>query len=245
MENQSIQDRIFGKLLEMIKSRKFKPGDKLPSEMMLARKFRVSRSTIREALGQLQSRGIIEIRPRSGSYVRTVSGDPIGAPLHHLLSFDQNKLWELLEVRKHVEAGAAELAAIRRTESELKDFKEILDFLENSYRDENLDEEVEKAYGRFFKNLSRTSHNTLFTHIMDSIGDLSRSALPFSRVKLQQLPHTRDVILQQLHQIVDAIEAMDAEGARRAVNEHIEFVEKALRDVLGYKDLNILAREEY
>lgn len=245
MDNQRIQDRVIDQLLELIKTNGYKPGDKLPAEISLARNYGVSRSSIREALGQLESRGIIEIRARSGSYVQSLHDDPIGTPLQHLLSFDQNKLWELLEVRKHVEAGAAELAAIRRNNAEIEEFREILGVLDKAHRENRLDEDVEKAYGRFFKNLSAASHNTLFTHFMDSIGDLSRSALPFSRVKLQQLPNTREVILEQLHQITDAIQSRDAGKARMSVIEHIEFVEKSLRDVLGYKDLNLLVREEY
>ncbi len=213
--------------------------------MTLARRFGVSRSSVREAISQMQSRGILEVRPRSGSYIRAVTDDPVGAPLQQLLSFDHNKMWELLEVRKHVEAAAAELSAIRRTETDVRSLREILDFLDQAHRENRFDEEVEKAYGRFFKNLSGASGNTLFTHLMDSIGDLSRSALPFSRVKLQQFPHTKDVILEQLHRIAGAIESRDAEAARTAVNEHIEFVEKSLRDVLGYKDLNKLARQEF
>lgn len=244
MENPSLQNRIIERLLELIKEDQLEPGDKIPSEVALARRFGVSRSSIREAISQLQTRGVLEVRPRSGSYLRALTDDPVGAPLQQLLSFDHNKMWELLEVRKHLEAAAAELTAIRRTESDVRTFREILEFLDEAHRYKRFDEEVEKAYGRFFKNLSGASGNTLFTHLMDSIGDLSRSALPFSRVKLQQLPHTKDVILEQLHRISGAIEARDAMAARSAVIEHIEFVEKSLRDVLGYKDLNTLARQE-
>ncbi len=245
MNNPSLQNRIIDRLLELIKEDKLEPGDKLPSELTLARKFRVSRSSIREAISQLQSRGILEVRPRSGSYVRAITDDPVGPPLQQMLSFDHNKMWELLEVRKHLEAAAAELSAIRRTGTDMEEFREVLRFLDEAHRNNRFDEDVEKAYGRFFKNLSSSSGNTLFTHLMDSIGDLSRSALPFSRVKLQHLPHTKDVILDQLHRIAGAIKSRDAEAARTAVIEHIEFVEKSLRDVLGYKDLNVLAREEF
>ena len=63
MKNASskrLSEVIFNKLVERIKNDKYKVGDKLPSESVLAKEFEVSRYPIREALSKLASAGYIE-----------------------------------------------------------------------------------------------------------------------------------------------------------------------------------------
>jgi DNA-binding LacI/PurR family transcriptional regulator len=66
-------------LQEEIRNGKFKPGDKLPSEAALVKRFRTSRITVGRALRELQTKGSIERRAGSGSYVS--ERDPASLPL--------------------------------------------------------------------------------------------------------------------------------------------------------------------
>lgn len=97
-------------------------GEKLPTESTLMERHSVSRSTIREAMKILQAENIVEIRHGRGSFVAANTGrsnDPLG------LSFaDSSKLLpDLMEVRLLMEPSIAEIAAVRRTESDLEEME--------------------------------------------------------------------------------------------------------------------------
>src|SRR5829696_4526303 len=69
----SLQEQVGLRIEEMITSGQLQIGDRLPSEIEMARQFDVHRSTVREALRVLAQRGLIEMRVGSGSYVSRVS----------------------------------------------------------------------------------------------------------------------------------------------------------------------------
>ena len=85
----------------------------------------------------------------------------------------------------------------------------------------------------FLSNHLYGAENTLFSHFIESITDMVRRALPFSRIKLESIPQSRETIIGQLIQIVNAIEAQNPSEARMHVIDHIEYVEKSLRKVMG------------
>lgn len=230
----SVTEKIIDRMIELISAGTFQPGEKLPSEKDLAKKLLVSRPSLREALTILQARGLLEIKPRSGTYVRSATPSQFREMMEHLLEFEPEKMWELLEIRKFMDSAAAELAALRRTKEELAEFKHLLNQVTSVITKKSEKEiEVEKAYGRFFKHLALSSHNMLFSHFIESIADMVRKALPFSRIKLESIPNSRDTIIAQLFQLVDAIEKQIPSEARSVVIDHIEYVEKSLRKVMG------------
>lgn len=240
----SVTDKIVDRLVELISKGTFQPGDKLPSEKHLAKALAVSRPSLREALNILQARGLLEIKPRSGTYVRSATPNRFREPLEQMLEFEPNKMWELLEIRKYMDSAAAELAAIRRTDEDLASFKTLIrevSMIIHSKRDHHPD--VEKAYGHFFRQLSISSHNTLFSHFIDSISDMVRKALPFSRMKLESIPKSKETIVEQLYALVRAIEDQKPEAARQLVIQHIEYVEHSLRKVIGHGNNRFLQKE--
>ena len=118
---QVVAEQIRGSIIET----GLEAGDKLPTETTLMNRYAVSRSTIREAMKILQAENIVEIRHGCGSFVASrpgLSKDPLG------LSFaDQGKLLpDLMEVRLLMEPSIAEIAAVRRTESDLQEMEKYL-----------------------------------------------------------------------------------------------------------------------
>jgi GntR family transcriptional repressor for pyruvate dehydrogenase complex len=104
-------------------------GQKLPTEKELSDKFLVSRSTIREAMRILETGNIVEIRHGLGSFVALNTGlskDPLG------LSFaNQSRILpELMEVRLIMEPNIARIAALRRTEKDIKIMSALIDEME-------------------------------------------------------------------------------------------------------------------
>jgi len=67
-----VQKQIILKLKDLINYKNFEPGDKLPSERMLADKFGVTRSNLREALQKLEFYGLVKSIPQSGTFVADI-----------------------------------------------------------------------------------------------------------------------------------------------------------------------------
>ena len=67
--NNALSVRIADRLSEMIVHGRFAPGDKLPNEPALAEELNISRTTLREALRILSTRGLVEVRRGVGTFV--------------------------------------------------------------------------------------------------------------------------------------------------------------------------------
>ena len=113
---QSIHDEVF------------KPGEKIPSERELVEQFQVSRVTIREALRNLQSSGLISIRRgiRAGAYVSELTSDPITENFQNLIRLGRIDYSHLIDARLYIEPRAAEMAAEYRSDKDVKHLKNLL-----------------------------------------------------------------------------------------------------------------------
>ena len=76
-KNVKISYKVVEQFKKLIAEGKLQPGQRLPTEKELAETLRVSRPTLREALTVLEAIGYIEIRPREGSFVRTMIPSPL------------------------------------------------------------------------------------------------------------------------------------------------------------------------
>jgi len=107
----------------------FKPGEKLPSERELVDQFQVSRVTIREALRNLQSAGLIEIRRgiNAGAYVSEPNSDPITENFRNLIHMGRIGFSHLIDARLYIEPRASEIAAKYATEKDIDRLRQVLD----------------------------------------------------------------------------------------------------------------------
>src|SRR5579875_2420136 len=113
--------KVAAAIAERILSRELREGERLPPETELARQFGVNRSTVREALRELESGGLLERRP--GSKLMTVS-----RPQHRAVARDVSRalalhdvtFFEVWEALTQLEPPMAGIAAANRTESDLE-----------------------------------------------------------------------------------------------------------------------------
>lgn len=206
------------------------PGERLPSEKDLALELGVSRPTVRQALGALAAKGMVEARPRSGTYVR--SAVPAGNPeaILGLIEVDPGKIWELLEIRRVIDAEAAALAAKRRSVLHLSALRDLAREVEGLGPEGLIRHKAGgRAYVRFFSLIAASTGNTLFEHLRETIDSLVRGALPASRSRLARIPGSGAGIHRELLAILEAIEKGDPALARRRVVGHINGLENLLR----------------
>src|SRR5437870_13851347 len=86
IKSTRIYQEIVRQVTQPIAEGRLKSGDQLPPERDLAEKFVVSRTSAREALRALESRGFVEIRPGEGTFVREMSVDSLVGPLALLMT---------------------------------------------------------------------------------------------------------------------------------------------------------------
>src|SRR5512138_2957949 len=116
----TLAEQVTDNLLSFIEAQHLKPNDLLPSETSLAGSFGVSRPVIREALKNLEGKGIIEIVNGKGALVRPIDSNPLRLFFQRAMQFERNTMLELMEVRKGLEVEAAVLAATRRQPQDIE-----------------------------------------------------------------------------------------------------------------------------
>jgi GntR family transcriptional repressor for pyruvate dehydrogenase complex len=126
-ENQDIQKEIISNIRELISYKNLEPGDKLPSERMLSEKFGVSRSNLREAIQKLEFYGILNSKPQSGTFIANIGAIAMDGMLEDILRLEEPDFKSLVETRILLELKTVRLAALRRTDEDLKLLKEALD----------------------------------------------------------------------------------------------------------------------
>lgn len=125
-DNREVQDFIITKIQELINYKNLEPGDKLPSERMLAEKFGVSRSNLREAIQKLEFYGLLKSKPQSGTFVAQIGQVAMNGMIDDILRLEDPDFRSLVETRILLELKTVRLAATRRTEKDLKNMENAL-----------------------------------------------------------------------------------------------------------------------
>jgi len=228
----SVRRQVADHLARLIASGALAPGERLPGETVLARRLGVSRPTVHEALQELRDRGLLEIRPRSGTYVRQPEPTEAGDLLEGLLSLDRRDLWEVLEIRRILDPETAALAARRRTRDDLSELAAIVEPLRGLSGGRLMRRKgAAKTYGRFFARLAQATHNRLVTRLTEAVAGMLRDALAYSRLRLTGRPRAVETFRDQMLTIYEAVERQDEAEARRTTAAHVQLVERTLRDL--------------
>ncbi len=246
-KNIKISHKVVEQFKKLIHEGKLQPGQRLPTEKELAKTLRVSRPTLREALTVLEAIGYVEIRPREGTFVRTMIPTPMREPLLSMLERNPEKIFELFEVRRHLDPEGAALAAQRATERERAQLRELLEQAKAMVSGGRsiFSPEVVDLYARTFFRIAEATHNSIYAYLMRMLWTMVEGAFSFSREKLAFAPRIFGKLFKQYVAIVEAVIAGDPARARRAVAQHLDFGVRELQRVLAEeKALAESTREE-
>jgi GntR family transcriptional regulator, transcriptional repressor for pyruvate dehydrogenase complex len=218
---QKTYELVEERLLDLITAGRLEPGDGIPSERELAQLYGVGRSSIREALRMLESKGVIR---SSGSASFTVAefGNALNHSLDFLVSVDQADFSELFEVRHMLEAEAAALAASRHLASDAEEMARQTEAMEAGLSSEH---DFITADLRFHLAIAQATRNRLIVHLMHAI----RSQLQRSLATSFHVPGSPEHAIEMHRLILEAIAAGKPDEARRRMHEHVSRVEEATR----------------
>lgn len=230
IERRKLYELIADQLLLEISERRIQPGDPIPTERELTRLFRAGRSSVREALRMLESRGIITA-VGSGSFAVAGYANPLNSSLRLLLSLDQATMHDIYELRRILEGEAAALAAVRRTDAHVALMGEAIDEMERGLAAVGAERAELYIDGdlRFHLAIAEATQNGLLLHSMRALRDVIRRAL----TSIFTIPASPERSNEQHRRIHDAIAAGDAGAARAAMLEHLGRVESDVRRALA------------
>ena len=203
--------RIADELTEMIAQGEFRPGDKLPNEPELSRRMQVSRTTLREALRILTTRGLVEVRRGIGTFV-TVSRS-IHADYNVLKIQDTNvNSKDLYEMRLMFEPHAAYYAAIRASDDELSTIFRYGELTEHMIRERNPQWDE-----KFHNSIASATHNPFITALLP----IFNRAIHHGILLAAEAPQVAEMTLHDHRVLMQYLKDRNPEGAKTAMYLHI------------------------
>jgi len=223
-----VSDEIIQQIKILIGQGKLKPGDRLPPERDLGKEFGVSRPSLREALNSLVAMGFLEVKGKR-TFIKSVASESMQNPLSLLIKADTQKIFDLIEVRKAIEAWGAFLAAQRATEEDIQQLANIIEAMKKAFEEKR---SWEKQDADFHLGIAQATHNTIQTHVMSTIYDLLRESVAKvfkDRSKVKKL-------LDHHYRIFSAIKNHSPDKARERTLEHLNYVESEVKASTSLKE---------
>lgn len=199
---ESIRRRTFDSLFNAILNGYFKPGERLV-ERELCERTGVSRSSVREALRQLESEGLVEIVPNRGPIVATM---------------DAASARDIYEMREAIEGKAADLFIERASEADVAGVQKTLTRSIEAARRRDVQEMLD-ASAEFSQLLFEGCGNTMFAALYRNL----KARLSFLRIATAHGQSDEDLegVVQRLEAIRDAIGRRDGAATTAACVERI------------------------
>ena len=218
-----------------------RPGERLPSERELADQMQISRPSLREAVAELQTAGLLTARPGAGVFVADLMGNAFSPALLHLFRRHPEAVFDYLEFRRDLEGQAAERAARDGAPTDHAVISDLMDRMTAAHHAGQAEEEA-RLDAAFHMAIVEAGHNVIMLHVMRSMFDLLREGVFYNREVIFARAATREALLSQHRDIRDAILSGDGPAARRAVEAHLDFVRAALEETFAAERHEAVAR---
>lgn len=224
IEVDSPVDKIIRQLKQLISEGHLKPGDRLPAERVLAEKFGVGRTYVRDAIRKLEFYGVLKTSPQSGTYVSGYNIKMIDGVLNDIINFNKDDFSALIEARYYLEINAARLAAQRRTDEDLAILQAAV--ADYDLRTKNGDNAVQEDMFIHLK-IANAAKNSVFESMLlmllpDIIRNIIEKKICGDNRGLQAMA--------EHHEILAAIADRDADAAGAAMAAHLNDILQISRE---------------
>jgi len=210
----TLPQEIVAAIADLIMTRVWKPGDRIPPEKELAARFGVGRSTIREAIKSLVILGVIEARPGDGSYIREGTSDLLSGAFQWGLMLTEQNLGDLVDMRILIEVECAGRAA---AVSDSDVGATLLQLVSQMKEARNHPQQFMSLDNQFHETIAAATRNALYLSLSKTI----QSLVGVWYAQTYQLERTKAATLDEHLAIATAIQAHDERAARKAMRQHI------------------------
>jgi GntR family transcriptional regulator, transcriptional repressor for pyruvate dehydrogenase complex len=200
--------KVAAALLDRITTRALSPGERLPAETELARQFGVHRGTVREALRELQTNGVLK-RER-GSKLMMVTRPArvdVAAGVSRALTLHEVSYHDVWEALRALEPPIAAAAALRRKAKDLARIEALV----------ATEVDVDQTAG-FFRAVGEATHNGVF---MLAHEPLVQMLAPSLATLIRKVPQAKSRVATAQKRILAALHARDAAQAEDWMSKHI------------------------
>ena len=214
--NEHLPARIAAQIGRDIAEGRIVPGEKLPTEHVLAKGFGVSRSVVREAIAQLRNEGLVETRQGVGAFV-TEQRARQSIRIEQDDLHDRESFRELFQLRLPLEIEAAGLAAVHHDQADLDKLDETLEAMTGA--DKWTDQGI-VADLAFHRILAAATKNEYFTLFIGFIAERISLAINAARAQAV-LEEIVEVTIAEHLAIREAVASRDPKRAREAMRRHL------------------------
>jgi GntR family transcriptional repressor for pyruvate dehydrogenase complex len=214
--DEPLSHKVEKQIRKAIEKKVYSSGDRLPGELELAKNFGVSRTAVREALRMLSGGGLVEIRKGSGVYVTEIGIKNIVAPFFQFLDSKcgDESLLHIIRVRIFMEPEIASLAAIHRTNSDIKFWAENL---KNMKMHIDKPEEMIDFDIKFHRRISLATNNPIIPIIMEPIYKLLGKFISST----YRQSHASDLAIQNHEKLLECFKKEDSKKANDTMKTHM------------------------
>jgi len=212
-------ERLRQQVLQGIEQGELKPGDRLPPEREMVRKFDAARSAVRRVLSELETQGRIVRTVGRGTVIAGAREEAPMVPAHVSPA-------ELMEARLLFEPALADLVVTHATPA---DFERMEECLVRGARAGSV-AEFEEWDAALHQAIALATHNSFVIRVLDSINAVREQA-EWGQLKQRSLTPERRATYQMEHKrLVDALKKRDGSEARHRLAEHLRQVRRNLLD---------------
>jgi GntR family transcriptional repressor for pyruvate dehydrogenase complex len=219
LHSARLDEQVVARIETQILNGDLRPGDQLPTERELGNQFKVSRTVIREAVKALRAKGLVTSEQGRGTFVADGTARAARNSLGLMMQIGASESPDqLIEARELFEPEIAALAAQRATPNDLTRLRVAVETMERALGNADAFIEADLA---FHLALASATQNALIPTLLDPIMDLLRE-------QRKKIFRVNGAARGQAHhkKILKAIQARDADAARRAMRAHLKQVRK-------------------
>jgi DNA-binding GntR family transcriptional regulator len=210
-----LRDRVVVRVRQAIIAGRYEPGQRL-LEKELCEALGVSRTSVREALRQLEIEGMVAVGPRGRPFVAEMNAETAR---------------QIYEFREILECAAGRLFIVRAPDTAFYTLSELVDRFHHALSKGDLTERLDvksEFYSLLFSHAGNRDMHRVFDQLFNRIG--------FLRYKSLGQPVRAEARAVELQQIVDRLVARDEAGAVAALSQHIRAVGNAAVRWLEMRD---------
>ena len=218
-----LPDEVAVSIIGAIESGQLKPGDRLPTEAELSRRFGVARTVVREAISLLRYDGMVDSRRGVGAFVSDAT-QRSSFRISPACFEKRKQIVQLLQLRTGVQAGASALAAATRTSKQMRRIDttyERMAAADARGPAEALEERVDTELA-LYRAITEASGNPYYAEVVAMIEANIQNNLRSAFLKNAAASEFGPAILAEHRAVIDALEAGDVEAARVATRTRFE-----------------------
>jgi len=217
-----LYEQVADRMQETIAANQLQPGIQLPTERELAEQLGINRTTVHQALGLLQQRGIVEMKVGSGTYVIDMPNSVVADSIKRYFVFGNCTVDDIIQLREILEPGLAALAAEQATDADLTELGNLISRGEEHFISGDW-ATYAATDAAFHEVLAAATHNELIVAISAALHNLMSNWLNTDgRNRLL-------VDSPASHRMVyEGVAARDPQRAREAMAVHLRLANDAL-----------------